>query len=96
MTPNELLTKEDLENFKLELFERLKPLLESPALSSQKWLRNKDVRKLLGISNGTLHNMRISSDLKFKKIGGIYYYSQEQVEKMLTAPEKKSSKKKQS
>jgi hypothetical protein len=60
VTPDDLLTKKDLENFKNELFEILKPLKEAQTLQQQKWLRSKDVRKLLNISAGTLQNMRVA------------------------------------
>jgi hypothetical protein len=95
MTPDQLLTKKDLEDFKKELFELLAPLKGSQtALTTQQWLKNKDVRQLLKISNGTLQNLRDNGTLPFKKLGGLYYYSKEDIEKMLTNPEKKSPKKK--
>lgn len=88
MTPDQLLTKKDLLDFKQELFALLK---NQQVQSPKKWLRNADVKKILGVSPGTLHNLRINGTLPFKKIGSIYYYQQEDIDRMLAAPEKKSS-----
>ncbi|WP_214071851.1 helix-turn-helix domain-containing protein [Mucilaginibacter sp. dw_454] len=92
MTPDELLTRKDLDNFKKELFELLQPLTKAQGLVQQKWLKNKDVRKLLQISDGTLANLRINGTLTFHKIGGTYLYRQSDIDKMLSDPEKKSPK----
>jgi len=94
MTPDELLTKKDLELFKQELFELLKPQKDAQALNQQKWLKSQDVRKLLKISSGTLQNLRINGTLSYNKIGSIYFYKAEDIEKMLAGDEKKSPKKK--
>ncbi len=56
MTALDLITKEDLEQFKTELFAELQKLgigkaSEQPA---KKWLKSSQVRKLLNISAGTL------------------------------------------
>ena len=94
MTPDELLTKKDLEKFKEELFELLKPLKEAQALQQQKWLRSQDVRKMLKISAGTLQNMRIAGHITYNKVGKIIFYKAEDIERMLSGTEKKSPKKK--
>lgn len=94
VTPDDLLTKKDLENFKNELFEILKPLKEAQTLQQQKWLRSKDVRKLLNISAGTLQNMRIAGTISHNKVGKIFFYKAEDIDKMLSGVEKKSPKKK--
>jgi excisionase family DNA binding protein len=92
MTGDELLTKKDLEDFKKELFEILQPLKEANGLAQQKWLKNKDVCKLLGISHSSLGNLRINGTITFHKIGGTYLYKQSDIDKMLSAAEKKSPK----
>jgi len=92
MTPDELLTKRDLQKFKQELFEFLKPVKESQGLQQQKWLRSKDVRKLLNISTGTLQNLRINGTLSYRKAGSIFFYKAEDIDKMLANPEKKNPK----
>ncbi|WP_345954034.1 helix-turn-helix domain-containing protein [Mucilaginibacter sp. PAMB04168] len=92
MNPSELLTKKDLQDFKTELFEMLKPLLENRNLYQKKWLKTKDVREILDISHNTLQNLRVEGKLRFTKIGGILYYKPEDIDKMLASAEKKSPK----
>ncbi|HZK92963.1 MAG TPA: helix-turn-helix domain-containing protein [Prolixibacteraceae bacterium] len=41
------------------------------------------MRKLLGISPGTLQNLRVNGQLPFSKIGGVLFYDFEDVRKML-------------
>ena len=94
MTLNDLLTKKDLEDFKKELFELLSSLNEKPTSDQQKWLKTADVKKMLGVASGTLNNLRSNGVLPYNKVGGLYYYRQEDVEKMLNGPEKKRPKKK--
>lgn len=90
MTPDELITKKDLEQFKQELFAMLAPLTTGQTLNTQKWLKNEDVKKILNVSGGTIQNLRVNGSLPFTKIGGLYYYKQEDLDFMLSGPEKKS------
>ena len=94
VSPDELLTKKDLEKFKAELFEFFKPFKEAKALQQQTWLRSKDVRNMLNISPGTLLNLRITGVLNARKIGKIYFYKAEEIEKALNQSEKKARKRK--
>jgi len=72
----ELITKEDLQQFKSELFSELQSLLQNntPAKSRQ-WLKSYEVREMLGISRGTLQNMRVNGTLTATKIGGLMFYA---------------------
>jgi hypothetical protein len=80
----ELITKDDLEKFKLELFAELKTLLSSGNNGAdKKWLRSAEVRKMLGISPGTLQNLRINGTLPYSLVGSIHYYRLEDINKML-------------
>lgn len=90
MTPDEIITKKDLEQFKQELFAMLAPLTTGQTLNTQKWLKNEDVKKMLKVSGGTIQNLRVNGSLPFTKIGGLYYYKKEDIDLMLSGPEKKS------
>lgn len=85
MTTLDLITKEDLLEFKSELFAELRRMGMPPADGRQqkRWLRSVEVRKLLNISSGTLQSFRINGVLGFTKVGGIMYYKHEDIEKIL-------------
>ena len=53
-----------------------------PAKPKQ-WLKSPEVRRLLKISPGTLQNLRVNGTLRFTRIGGIIYYSYEDIELLL-------------
>lgn len=89
--PSEILTTDDLREFKLELFSELKKLFkESQGIPSKKWLRSGEVRKLLCISPGTLQNMRINGTLPFTKMGSVLYYDSEDIRKILESNKNQS------
>lgn len=92
MTLDELITRKDLQEFKKELFDLLKPITTGLVSSQQKWLKNKDVSKLLGISNASIANLRINGSLPFHKINGTYLYKQSDIDQMMKSTEKKSPK----
>ncbi len=79
----EVLTKDDLNQFKTELFSEISQLLSATPQNKQKWLKSKEVLELLTISPGTLQNLRINGTLTFTKIGGTIYYDQEDINKLL-------------
>lgn len=78
----ELITKEDLRQFKTELLNDIKAIVQ-PQGQSKQWLKSAEVRKLLNISPGTLQNLRINGTLRYTKIGGMMYYKLEDITKLL-------------
>jgi Helix-turn-helix domain len=85
----ELITKEDLQEFRHQLLDDLKQIINSNPQEQKQWLKSYEVKKLLKISSGTLQNLRINGTLSYTKIGSIIYYSYEDIEKLLD--ENKSS-----
>jgi hypothetical protein len=80
----EVLTKEDLMHFKMDLLSELKQLLKSSSTETQKkWLKSEEVKKLLNVSPGTLQTLRINRTLQYTKIGGIIYYDYEHIQKIM-------------
>ena len=80
----DLITKQDLQSFRIELLQELKQLLSTAIPHKQKqWLKSVEVRKLLKISPGTLQNLRINGSLPYSKIGGIIFYRHEDIIKLL-------------
>ncbi|MBW8201179.1 helix-turn-helix domain-containing protein, partial [Muricauda sp. W52] len=73
-----------LMEFKVELLEDIKDLLENQnKQTNKKWLKSNEVRELLGISPGTLQNLRINGTLPFSKIGGVLYYDYQEIIEVL-------------
>lgn len=82
----DLVTKKDLQEFRVQLLEDVRQLflLHAPVDKEQQpWLKNADVRKLLGISSNTIQRLRVSGKLKSCKVGGNHYYRYEDIKKMM-------------
>ena len=81
---NQLTTVEDLINFKKDLINEIKNLISVHTTQPVKrWLKSFEVKELLHISTGTLHNLRTNGTLPFTKIGGVVFYDLVAVEKIL-------------
>jgi len=82
--PSEIITTDDLREFKIELLTEFRKMLkEHHGQPSKKWLKSYEVKKMLGISPGTLQNMRINGTIPFTKMGGILFYDSEDIRKIL-------------
>jgi len=81
----EVITREDLNEFRSLLLNDLKEILQSKPEQTKQWLKSNEVRKLLNISPGTLQNLRINGTITYTKIGGILYYSSADLDKLLEA-----------
>ena len=79
----QIITQEDLVAFRLTLLQDLKEIFNKEAQPEKKWLKSKEVRKLLNISPGTLQNLRINGTLSYTKVGAIIYYDNIDIEKLL-------------
>lgn len=80
----DIITMDDLQQFKTEMLNEMKNILKTNSGTSNKsWLRSAEVRKMLNISPGTLQNLRINGNLPFRKVGGTMFYSNEKIEKMM-------------
>lgn len=79
----EILTREDLATFKAELLNDLRNLLSGKLSTQKKWIKTKDVVKILQISPGTLQNYRINGTINYSKIGNTIYYSLEDIQLLL-------------
>jgi hypothetical protein len=80
----EIITTDDLREFKIELLEEIRQLFkEHNGEPSKKWLKSYEVRKILNISPGTLQNLRLNGTLPYTKIGGVMYYDYADIQEML-------------
>ncbi len=90
--PTEIVTTEDLQKLKIQLLNEFKILLkEHSGQPTKKWLKSWEVRKLLGISPGTLQNLRVNGTLPFTKIGGIIFYDHNDIENMIQQNQTKNN-----
>ncbi len=78
----EVITQEDLAEFRETLLQDIKALFEK--YQPARPLKSSEVRQLLGISLGTLQNLRLNGTLPFQKIGGTLYYSRQDIEQLLS------------
>lgn len=81
----DIVTREDLRQFKREMLEELKQIIGNREKDNfdREWLKSAEVRRLLGISPGTLQNLRINGTLPYRKVGGSMYYRREDIRKMM-------------
>ncbi|QNL48941.1 helix-turn-helix domain-containing protein [Olivibacter sp. SDN3] len=80
----EIITREDLMSFKHELLNDLRDLLSATKVSQQKkWLKTREVIKMLQISPGTLQNYRVNGTIRYTKFGNTIYYSLQEIEQLL-------------
>jgi hypothetical protein len=82
--PNQITTIADLIKFKKDIVEEVKSLLNAiQPKPIKRWLKSFEVKELLHISTGTLHNLRTNGTLPYTKIGGVVFYDMIAVEQIL-------------
>ena len=77
----EFITKNDLMEFKNEIIQEINTI--NNGITPKKWLRSAEVREILGISPGTLQNMRINGSIPFSKIGSTLFYDVNEIQRIL-------------
>lgn len=84
-----IVTAEDLEQFKIELIDAFKEIMDSGKDQKGKptpekvWLKSHQVQRLLGVSPGTLQNLRINGTIPYSKVGGVLFYDKEEIYNVL-------------
>lgn len=85
----QIITLEDLESFRLTLVENIRDLLSENQpvgeiqVEENIWLKSHQVQRMLGISPGTLQNLRINGTLPYSKIGGVIFYDRREILKVM-------------
>lgn len=79
----DITTKQDLLDLENRLIERLQEITSEHGHTAKKWLRSKEVQKLLGLSSSGLQNLRINGVLPYSKIQGSIYYDIEEIMRLL-------------
>ena len=88
----EIITKEDLRIFKEELLTEIRELLKKKGadLNTKEWLKSYEVRKMLGISPGTLQQLRINGTLAYSQVGGLIFYKYSDIVKLMNDAQHKN------
>ena len=82
--PTSIITTDDLREFKMELLDDIKKLLDQQKSGRiKKYLKSAEVMDLLKVSPGTLQNLRINGTLPYTKIGGLIYYELDEIQKVM-------------
>lgn len=84
----EIITREDLNEFREQLLADIKALVSKNEHEPKKLLKSYQVKNLLKISPGTLQNLRVNGTLPYTKIGGIIYYKYEDIMKIFDKQKK--------
>jgi len=82
----EVITKEDLQAFRMQLLEDIKSLLQQgreTSLGNVEGYKTANVRKILGCSVNKLVSLRVARKIRTKKIGGTVYYNKEDVKRLV-------------
>lgn len=72
-----LISKDEFDSFKSEVLSQLQKL--QPSVNNSEWLRSKDVRKMLNISDSTLQTMRINGTIPSYKLGTSWFYKHDEI-----------------
>ncbi|MGI8584601.1 MAG: helix-turn-helix domain-containing protein [Chitinophagaceae bacterium] len=81
---NQLITVDDLLQFKKQLLDELLTTFKSQiSIVPKKWMKSHEVRRLLKISPGTLQTLKSSGTIPYSKIGGIHFYDYEDIQQIL-------------
>jgi hypothetical protein len=84
--PVEIVTKDDLQQLRLQLMDDFKALLlqaKPPSGEMLEGYKTSHVRKILGCSTNKLAALRIARKLRTKKVGGTLYYNKEDVKRLV-------------
>lgn len=93
VTLDQLVTVSDLQTFKTELLQSIKNILtDTNKQPVNKWLKSYEVKKIMKVSTGTLQNLRTNGTLPFIKVGGIIYYSMDDIEKIMKSEKRGGNK----
>ncbi|NCU04687.1 MAG: helix-turn-helix domain-containing protein [Chitinophagaceae bacterium] len=85
-TTIEVLTKADLIQFKKDLIEEINKLfLTKTTYQDSEYFKSKEAKRILKCSDSTLQFYRQSGRLPHKKVGGVYYYTQADINQLLNS-----------
>lgn len=85
-----IITAEDLEEFKWDLLANIKEYLdkkdgknENQQHEDKVWIKSHQVQRMLGISPGTLQTLRLNGTIPYSKVGGVLFYNKADIARIL-------------
>lgn len=90
---HQLITVDDLADFKKQLLNELIAVLKTQGgIIPKKWMKSHEVRRLLKISPGTLQTLKASGIIPYTKMGGVHFYDNDDIQKILESGKSGSNK----
>jgi hypothetical protein len=81
---DQLITVQDLIEFKQQLIVDIKKLLKEQAgHPGHQWLKAFEIKKMLRLSESKLQYLRDKGVIPFKKLGGVTYYNLDEIESLM-------------
>lgn len=80
-----IVTQQDLQQLKTDLLASITQMKEellenrSPKQPEVQLLKSHQVQRMLGISPGTLQNLRVNGTLPYSKVGGVIFYDKNEI-----------------
>jgi len=98
--PANIITTDDLREFKIELIQEIKLLLSKPnfALSpdNKRFLKSSEVQELLNLSPTSLQNLRNARVLPYSKLNGTFFYDWNDIIELIATNKKEIKPKRKS
>ncbi|MUV04326.1 DNA-binding protein [Flavobacterium rakeshii] len=82
---SEYVTKDDLRQYSLMIIDEIRKLKPEIKKDDEvEWLKSHAAKKMLTMSAGSLQNLRVTGQVRFKKVLGSYYYNRADLQKLFT------------
>ena len=78
-----VINAEDLERQLQKVVDEVKSAVTNNDSSNVRWIRSKQVKELLWISDSKLQTMRINRSITYSQIDGTYFYDKESILSLL-------------
>ena len=78
-----VINAEDLERQLQKVVDEVKSAVTNNDSSNVRWIRSKQVKELLGISDSKLQTMRINRSITYSQIDGTYFYDKDSILSLL-------------
>ena len=78
-----VINAEDLERQLQKVVDEVKSAVTITDSNNVRWIRSKQVKELLGVSDSKLQTMRINRSITYSQIDGTYFYDKDSILSLL-------------